>query len=55
MAKYVSIEQAVIMSGLRVVLPPGIPGPWAEAVKGILFVKKIPLPVYAMTAPITSP
>ena len=42
MAEYVSIEQAVTMPGLRVVLPAGIPGPWAEAVKGILYVKKIP-------------
>ena len=42
MAEYVDIEQAVTMSGLRVVLPPGIPGPWADAVKGILYVKKIP-------------
>jgi hypothetical protein len=42
MAEYIEIEQAVTMSGLRVVLPPGIPGPWAEAVKGILCVKKIP-------------
>jgi glutathione S-transferase len=42
MAEYVEIEQAVTMPGLRVVLPPGIPGPWGEAVKGILHVKKIP-------------
>jgi hypothetical protein len=42
MAEYVDIEQAVPMSGLRVVLPAGVPGPWAEAVKGILYVKKIP-------------
>ena len=42
MAEYVDIEQAVTMNGVRVVLPPGIPGPWAEAVKGILYVKKIP-------------
>jgi len=42
MAEYVPIEQAVTMRGLRVVLPAGIPGPWAEAVKGILYVKKIP-------------
>jgi hypothetical protein len=42
MAEYVEIDQAVKMRGLRVVLPPGIPGPWAEAVKGILYVKKIP-------------
>jgi glutathione S-transferase len=42
MAEYVDIEEAVNMNGLRVVLPQGIPGPWAEAVKGILYVKKIP-------------
>src|SRR5215831_7961723 len=42
MAEYVDIEQATTMSGLRVVLPPGIPGPWAEALKGVLYVKKIP-------------
>jgi hypothetical protein len=42
MAQYIDIEQAAKMSGLRVVLPPGIPGPWAEAIKGILYVKKIP-------------
>jgi glutathione S-transferase len=42
MAEYVEIEQAVTMSGLRVVVPAGIPGPWAEAAKGILYVKKLP-------------
>jgi glutathione S-transferase len=42
MAEYVDIEKAVTTSGMRVVLPPGIPGPWGEAVKGILYVKKIP-------------
>ncbi len=41
MAEYVSIAQAREMSGLRVVLPPA-PGPWAESLKGILHVKKIP-------------
>jgi glutathione S-transferase len=30
------------MPGLRVVLSPGVPGPWSEAAKGILYVKKIP-------------
>jgi len=42
MAEYVNIEQAVTMGSLRVVLPAGIPGPWAEAVKSILYVKKVP-------------
>ena len=42
MAEYVDIEKAIGMTGLRVILPPGVPGPWGEAVKGILHVKKIP-------------
>jgi glutathione S-transferase len=41
-ADYVEIEEAIKMPGLRVVLPPGIPGPWGEAIKGVLHVKKIP-------------
>jgi glutathione S-transferase len=41
-AQYVEVEQAVEMSGLRVVLSPGVPGPWSEAAKGILYVKKLP-------------
>ncbi len=42
MANYVEVEQAMAMRGLRVVLTPGVPGPWSEAAKGILYVKKIP-------------
>jgi glutathione S-transferase len=42
MAQYVEVEQAVGMNGLRVVLSPGVPGPWSEAAKGILHVKKLP-------------
>lgn len=42
MAQYVEVEQAVSMDGLRVVLSPGVPGPWTEAAKGILYVKKLP-------------
>jgi glutathione S-transferase len=42
MAQYVEVEQALAMSGLRVVLSPGVPGPWSEAAKGILYVKKLP-------------
>lgn len=42
MAEYVEIEEAIKMPGLRVVLPPRIPGPWGEAIKGVLHVKKIP-------------
>ncbi|MBM4255838.1 MAG: hypothetical protein FJ147_08065 [Deltaproteobacteria bacterium] len=42
MATYISVEEARKLSGLRVVLSPGVPGPWSEAAKGILYVKKIP-------------
>ncbi len=42
MPKYVEIEEARNMPGLRLVLSPGVPGPWSEAAKGIFYVKKIP-------------
>ena len=42
MAEYISVDEARKMSGLRVVLSPGVPGPWSESAKGILHVKKIP-------------
>src|SRR5208282_555635 len=42
MAHYIEVDDAIGMSGLRVVLTPGVPGPWSEAAKGILHVKKIP-------------
>lgn len=42
MAEYINVEQARGMSGLRLVLSPGVPGPWSEAAKGILCVKKLP-------------
>ena len=42
MAQYVEVEQAIGMSGLRVVITAGVPGPWGESAKGILRVKKIP-------------
>ena len=42
MAEYLDIEQAKTMSGLRLILPPGRPNPWGEALKGLCYVKKIP-------------
>jgi hypothetical protein len=39
---YVEIADAIEMPGLRLVLTPGVPGPWGEAAKAILTVKKIP-------------
>lgn len=42
MAEYVSVEQARGMGGLRIVLTPGGPAPWSEAIKRILHVKRLP-------------
>ena len=42
MAEYVSVAEARKQSGMRMVLGQGIPGPWAEGIRGILDVKKIP-------------
>lgn len=42
MADYIEVEQARAMPGFRLVLTPGVPGPWSEAAKCILDVKKIP-------------
>ena len=42
MADYIDIEQAKTLSGLRIVLPPGRPNPWGEALKGMCHIKKIP-------------
>src|SRR6266849_8868540 len=41
--KYVGIEEARSMTGLRLILGAyAVPGPWREACKGIFYVKKIP-------------
>jgi glutathione S-transferase len=40
--KYCSVAAARSMSGLRLVLTTGVPGPWSEAAKGIFHVKGIP-------------
>ncbi len=42
MAQYLTVEEAMTRSGLRLVVAPAMPGPWSEAVKGICYVKKIP-------------
>jgi hypothetical protein len=40
--EYVEVDAARKMSGLRLVLTPGVPGPWSEAAKSILYVKRLP-------------
>ena len=39
---YLGVEAAVGRKGLRLVLTGGVPGPWGEAAKNVLFTKKIP-------------
>ena len=34
--EYLSIEEAKGMTGLRLVLTKGVPGPWSEAAKAVL-------------------
>lgn len=41
MAEYIDVAHAMTLPGLRVVLTPGIPGPFSEAAKGILHVKRL--------------
>ena len=43
---YASVEEAKAAHGMRLVLTRGVPGPWSESAKSILWAKKIPyLPV----------
>lgn len=41
MLDYLSVTEAVPLCGLRLVLTPGLPGPWSEAAKQIFAVKGI--------------
>jgi len=38
---YISVEQAIPLPGLRVAFTQGVPGPWGQAVREILDLKKI--------------
>ena len=38
---YVSVDEAIKRSGVRMVVVGGVPSPWGEAAKGILHVKTI--------------
>jgi len=40
--KYVSVAEARTMSGLRLVLSAGVPGPWGEAAKAVLNARNVP-------------
>jgi glutathione S-transferase len=39
--QYVSVEEAMNRGGLRMVVVGGVPSPWGEAAKGILYIKGI--------------
>jgi glutathione S-transferase len=39
--RYVSVDEAIRRSGVRMVVVGGVPSPWGEAAKGILHVKNI--------------
>ena len=39
---YIEVEEARNLPGLRLILTPRVPGPWGEAAKALLYVKKIP-------------
>lgn len=40
--EYVAPKVARTMPGLKLALTTGVPGPWSESAKSILYVKKIP-------------
>jgi glutathione S-transferase len=42
MSSFLSVAEARAHDGVRLVLTAGAPGPWGEAIKGMLYVKKIP-------------
>src|ERR1700756_3850320 len=48
MVKYISIKEARAMSGLRGGLAAGLISPWSEALKQVLFLKRLP---FAWVAP----
>jgi glutathione S-transferase len=39
--RYVSVEEAIVAKGLRMVVVGNVPSPWGEAAKGILHIKAI--------------
>jgi len=48
--EYLDVATARAMPGLRLVLTAGVPGPWGEAAKGVLRVKRIPFAPVRQTA-----
>jgi len=43
MSYYTELEKARTMPGMRLVTTAGVPGPWGEAAKAIMHIKKIPV------------
>lgn len=42
MSEFLNVAEARVHDGVRLVLTAGAPGPWGEAIKGMLHVKQIP-------------
>lgn len=42
MTEFVSIPKARAAAGMRLIIAEGLPGPWAEGIRGVLDYKKIP-------------
>ena len=40
--EYISVGRARTMAGLRLVLSAGVPGPWGEAAKAVLYARHVP-------------
>lgn len=40
--EYIELEQALLATGVRMIVSKGAPNPWAEAAKALLHVRKIP-------------
>lgn len=45
--QYLSVEEAMTLPGLRVAFTRGVPGPWSEAAKALLQIKRIPFAAVA--------
>lgn len=47
--EYIDVTEAIGTRGLRLVLTAGVPGPWGEAAKAILQIKKLPFTAVRQT------
>jgi glutathione S-transferase len=48
--RYLGVDEAIPLPGLRLVLTRGVPGPWGELAKAIFHVKRLPVAAVAQEA-----